>query len=200
MRGSKYVQSDATDAIGNAVSLLKREIPVLFSGTPCQINGLLAALGNTKSDKLLTVDFVCHGVPSPGVFASYLVELEKKHGSRVLAYTFRDKRLDGRTFPPSRRLKTGRNTRVRRRQNPIYTVFCKICICDRPAIRAVSFAVSVTRRISRWLICGERRRFAPNGMTIRAFPLSWLIRRRADRRLNRAECSSTRFQSGISRE
>ena len=77
MRGSKYVQSDATDAIGNAVSLLKREIPVLFSGTPCQINGLLAALGNTKSDKLLTVDFVCHGVPSPGVFASYLVELEK---------------------------------------------------------------------------------------------------------------------------
>lgn len=39
MRGSKYVQSDATDAIGNAVSLLKREIPVLFSGTPCQING-----------------------------------------------------------------------------------------------------------------------------------------------------------------
>ena len=98
MRGSKYVQSDATDAIGNAVSLLKREIPVLFSGTPCQINGLLAALGNTKSDKLLTVDFVCHGVPSPGVFASYLVELEKKHGSRVSAYTFRDKRLGWKNF------------------------------------------------------------------------------------------------------
>ena len=71
---------------------------MLFSGTPCQINGLLAALGNTKSDKLLTVDFVCHGVPSPGVFASYLVELEKKHGSRVSAYTFRDKRLGWKNF------------------------------------------------------------------------------------------------------
>lgn len=59
---------------------------------------LLAALGSTKSDKLLTVDFVCHGVPSPGVFASYLVELEKKHGSRVLAYTFRDKRLGWKNF------------------------------------------------------------------------------------------------------
>ena len=200
MRGSKYVQSDATDAIGNAVSLLKREIPVLFSGTPCQINGLLAALGNTKSDKLLTVDFVCHGVPSPGVFASYLVELEKSTEAAFWPIHSAINGWDGRTFPPSRHLKTGRNTRVRRRQNPIYTVFCKICICDRPAIRAVSFAVSVTRRISRWLICGERRRFAPNGMTIRAFPLSWLIRRRADRRLNRAECSSTRFQSGISRE
>ena len=50
MRGSKYVQSDATDAIGNAVSLLKRDIPVLFSGTPCQISGLMAALGGTKTE------------------------------------------------------------------------------------------------------------------------------------------------------
>lgn len=98
MRGSKYVQSDAADAIGNAVSLLKREIPVLFSGTPCQVNGLLAALGGTKTDKLLTVDFVCHGVPSPGVFASYLKELEKKQGSRVAAYAFRDKRLGWKNF------------------------------------------------------------------------------------------------------
>lgn len=98
MRGSKYVQSDAAEAIGNAVSLLKREIPVLFSGTPCQINGLLAALGNVKTDKLLTVDFVCHGVPSPGVFASYLAELEQKQGSRVVGYAFRDKRLGWKNF------------------------------------------------------------------------------------------------------
>lgn len=98
MRGSKYVQSDAADAIGNAVSLLKREIPVLFSGTPCQINGLMAALGKTKADKLLTVDFVCHGVPSPGVFASYLAELERRQGSRVRAYAFRDKRLGWKNF------------------------------------------------------------------------------------------------------
>ena len=33
-----------------------------------------------------------------GVFASYLVELEKKHGSRVSAYTFRDKRLGWKNF------------------------------------------------------------------------------------------------------
>lgn len=98
MRGSKYVQSDATDAIQNAVSLLRRDIPVLFSGAPCQINGLLAALGNQKTDKLLTVDFVCHGVPSPGVFASYIKELEKEHGCRVTGYTFRDKRLGWKNF------------------------------------------------------------------------------------------------------
>ncbi|MBQ7885674.1 MAG: Coenzyme F420 hydrogenase/dehydrogenase, beta subunit C-terminal domain, partial [Clostridia bacterium] len=34
----------------------------------------------------------------PGVFASYLRELEQKHGKRVTAYTFRDKRLGWKNF------------------------------------------------------------------------------------------------------
>ena len=92
MRGSKYVQSDASEAIAHAAALLERGIPVLFSGTPCQISGLKARVGKKESDLLLTVDFICHGVPSPGVFASYLRELEAKHGQRVVHYAFRDKR------------------------------------------------------------------------------------------------------------
>ena len=98
MRGSKYVQSDATEAISHAAALLERGVPVLFSGAPCQVSGLLALVGDKYGDLLLTVDFVCHGVPSPGVFASYLRELEKKRGSRVTAYTFRDKRLGWKDF------------------------------------------------------------------------------------------------------
>ena len=98
MRGSKYVQSDAADAVANAKSLLERGIPVLFSGTPCQIAGVKAAIGKKHADLLLTVDFVCHGVPSPGVFASYLKELEHKHGKRVTGYSFRDKRLGWKDF------------------------------------------------------------------------------------------------------
>ena len=98
MRGSKYVQSDASDAIAHAAALLERGIPVLFSGTPCQISGLRARLGKKESDLLLTVDFVCHGVPSPGVFASYLRELEAKHGQRVVHYAFRDKRRGWKDF------------------------------------------------------------------------------------------------------
>lgn len=98
MRGSKYVQSDAADAIANAASLLERGIPVLFSGTPCQIAGLKARVGKKYDELLMTVDFVCHGVPSPGVFASYLRELESKYGKRVTAYTFRDKRLGWANF------------------------------------------------------------------------------------------------------
>ena len=104
MRGSKYVQSDAADAIGNAVSLLKRDIPVLFSGTPCQISGLMAALGGTKTDKLLTVDFVCHGVP-----VTYLrTSISKPYvAMRYASAPIRSaiSALAGRIFPSSRHLK-----------------------------------------------------------------------------------------------
>ena len=98
MRGSKYVQSDAADAIDNAASLLEKRIPVLFSGTPCQVAGMKARANGKYDDLLLTVDFVCHGVPSPGVFASYIQKLEEKHGKRVTGYTFRDKRLGWKDF------------------------------------------------------------------------------------------------------
>ena len=98
MRGSKYVQSDAADAIGNAAALLAKDIPVLFSGTPCQIAGLLARINTKQREKLLAVDFVCHGVPSPGVFASYIKWLEEKHGKRVVRYHFRDKRNGWKDF------------------------------------------------------------------------------------------------------
>ncbi len=98
MRGSKYVQSDASEAIAQAAELLERGERVLFSGTPCQIDGLLARVGTDWGDRLLTVDFVCHGVPSPGVFASYLRAMEEEQGSAVTAYAFRDKRRGWKDF------------------------------------------------------------------------------------------------------
>ena len=98
MRGSKYVQSDSAEAISHAAQLLERGIPVLFSGTPCQVDGLLARVPPKNRDRLLTVDFTCHGVPSPGVFASYLRELEMRRGKRVVRYAFRDKRYGWKNF------------------------------------------------------------------------------------------------------
>ena len=98
MRGSKYVQSDAAEAIGHAAELVRKEVPVLFSGTPCQVAGLYALLGEKKLENLTTVDFVCHGVPSPSVFRSYLEELQSSHGSPIVSYSFRDKRRGWRDF------------------------------------------------------------------------------------------------------
>jgi coenzyme F420-reducing hydrogenase beta subunit len=73
-RGSKYVQSNINDNFIKAEQFLQSGRIVLFSGTPCQIAGLRLFL-QKEYENLLTVDFVCHGVPSPKVWRMYLQEL-----------------------------------------------------------------------------------------------------------------------------
>jgi len=70
-RGSKYVQSDINSSYIKAEQFLKRGRKVLFSGTPCQIAALNLFL-RKPYDGLTTVDVVCHGVPSPGLWKDYL--------------------------------------------------------------------------------------------------------------------------------
>lgn len=73
-RGSKYVQSRIGNTFNQAEQFLKQGRKVLFSGTPCQIAGLKLFL-HKEYENLLIVDFICHGVPSPGVWKKYLEEL-----------------------------------------------------------------------------------------------------------------------------
>lgn len=70
-RGSKYVQSDIGNNFKKAEAFLHVGRKVLFSGTPCQIAGLKKFL-RRDYDALLTVEVVCHGVPSPMVWRDYL--------------------------------------------------------------------------------------------------------------------------------
>lgn len=72
-RSSKYVQSRIEDNYLKAEKFLKEKRKVLFSGTPCQIAGLKKFL-RKEYDNLLTVDFICHGVPSTKVWRMYLDE------------------------------------------------------------------------------------------------------------------------------
>lgn len=87
-RGSKYIQSYIGDSFQKVERFLKEGRQVLFSGTPCQIKALKKFLMKDY-DNLLTVDVICHGVPSPGVFRDYIKLLGKK--SKVVEYNFRDK-------------------------------------------------------------------------------------------------------------
>ena len=81
-RGSKYVQSTIGNTYCEAREFLKQGRKVLFSGTPCQIAGLRKFL-RKEYENLLTVDVVCHGVPSPLVWREYLEETrEKRHAER----------------------------------------------------------------------------------------------------------------------
>ena len=72
--GSKYVQARIENAYKNAKRFLIEGRKVLFSGTPCQVAGLKQFL-RKEYDNLLTVDFICHGTPSPRVWGMYLDEV-----------------------------------------------------------------------------------------------------------------------------
>lgn len=72
-RGSKYVQSNVGNSFSQVKIFLDAGREVLFSGTPCQVSGLKYYLRKPYPN-LLTVDLVCHGVPSPEVWRKYLQE------------------------------------------------------------------------------------------------------------------------------
>jgi coenzyme F420-reducing hydrogenase beta subunit len=90
--GSKYVQSDMRGCMPAVAEDLRSGAPVLFSGTPCQVAGLRSLLSVTGvKGSLITVEIICHGVPSPGLWRDHLRILSEREGTPVLDYRFRDK-------------------------------------------------------------------------------------------------------------
>ena len=63
LQGSKYLQSNTSGIYKQVKTLLNKGALVLFSGTGCQVAGLLSFL-RKKYDNLYTIDLVCAGVPS----------------------------------------------------------------------------------------------------------------------------------------
>lgn len=90
-RNSKYVQSEIGDSYIRVKEFLEKGRLVLFSGTPCQTEGLLGYLRGKRYDNLLLQDIVCHGIPSPSLFRSYLDLQKNKIGGQFKNVLFRDK-------------------------------------------------------------------------------------------------------------
>ena len=88
IKKTKYVQSTIGEAYSQVEKTLKKGKTILFSGTPCQVAGLKLFLGKDY-DNLVCIDLICHGVPSPEVFARYLSEKGKNH--KIIAMSFRNK-------------------------------------------------------------------------------------------------------------
>lgn len=100
MRGSKYLQANANGVYAHVRETLRLNRPVLFTGTPCQVRALRLFLAKEASSPLLyCVDIVCHGVPSPMVWAHYLDCLRQENN--VTAVSFRDKTLGWKDFSMS---------------------------------------------------------------------------------------------------
>lgn len=88
--GSKYVQSNTLNTFLLAKKDLENNKIVLYTGTSCQIGGLKEFL-NKGYKNLITIDLICHGVPSPKLFQNYIGWLEKSNKSKVKNINFRNK-------------------------------------------------------------------------------------------------------------
>lgn len=88
---SKYVQSDIGNTFRQVKSDLDNGKKVLFAGAPCQVAGLKSYLQKDYLN-LLSVDFICHGVPSPLVWQRYIIAMEKKLNNKITEISFRDKK------------------------------------------------------------------------------------------------------------
>lgn len=96
MQGSKYSQSYLGNCFDEIKTRLNEKKKVLFVGNPCQVLGLKCFLKKNYED-LYLVDFVCHSIPSPIIFAEYIKLLEKEFG-KLQNFEFRNKKYGWKNY------------------------------------------------------------------------------------------------------
>lgn len=128
LRGSKYIQSNIGSIYHDVLKDLKQNTPVLFSGTPCQIGGLVSFLGK-KYANLLLVDVICHGVPSSSVFKNYIKWQESRYKGKAEGVFFRDKTTGWKNYSMSINFDTGQKTSAKFQKDPFMQTFLMdICL------------------------------------------------------------------------
>lgn len=100
---SKYVQSSVPVEVYRGVrEALGRGRRVLFSGTACQVAGMRGNLGSlARSDLLLTVDVICHGVPAPALWSRWAEHREAAAGAPLREVNMRSKTTGWSSFSAS---------------------------------------------------------------------------------------------------
>ena len=118
---SKYVQSNLYNTFLEIKEDLKKNQKVMFVGTPCHTAGLLSFLETAKIDNnnLVTVDIVCHGVPSQKVWKTSINWLQNKF-KNINDYKFRDKQYGWRSSNTTFLLKNKKH-----KENSFNTLFYK---------------------------------------------------------------------------
>ena len=139
-RGSKYVQSNLNDVYSQVKKDLKDDRIVLFTGTGCQAAGLKRYLmkSNVNVEKLLLVDFICHGTPSPLVFKDFITYLEKNNKTKVVQYKFRSK-IMGWGHTEEAIFLDGRND-YKSTRSQLYKQLFYANLCIRPSCHACRYA------------------------------------------------------------
>ena len=93
-RGSKYLQSIVGETYSKLKDFLIEGRKVMYTGTPCQIEGLKSYLGK-EYENLFTQDIICHGVPSPKVHERYLKYLRDKYKTKNIKNIIHRTKING---------------------------------------------------------------------------------------------------------
>lgn len=141
MRGSKYVQSDMSSGIYHAIAnALARGEKVLFTGTPCQCQGLKQFLKarHQSCETLYLADLVCHGAASPKIWASLLERIERKYG-KIEQILFRAK--DHGVSEHRLKIVTDKGdvTERAKKEEAFYTLYSSLCMM-RPSCYQCPFS------------------------------------------------------------
>ncbi|MBQ8514237.1 MAG: Coenzyme F420 hydrogenase/dehydrogenase, beta subunit C-terminal domain [Ruminococcus sp.] len=137
-RNSKYVQSDTKNTFREAEAHLKAGRMVCYSGTPCQIEGLRQYL-RKDYENLITVDVVCHAVPSPLIWEKYLEMQRERLGDGFTNVLFRDKHYGYKYSTMTIKGQDGKNVyNYGIDTDPMLRAFFSD-ICDRPSCYECAF-------------------------------------------------------------
>lgn len=131
LKKSKYVQSRMGAAFSEVDEYLMRGRLVLFSGTPCQVAGLLHFLGE-KPKKLICLDLICREASSPRIWEEYKEEIERKYRSKIQWISFRDKRLGWTNFSLTLKFRNGKVYSKSLYRDPYMQAFLRD-LSNRPA-------------------------------------------------------------------
>ena len=132
LRQSKYSQSQTCGIYKEVKRLLMAGEKVLICGTPCQMAALRRFL-NKDYENLIIVDFICKSITSPKFYAKYLDYWERKVGSQLVSFKFKDKELGWRSLVKRFDFKNGKTMYSRAQDNDLYSMAYHGNIVSRPS-------------------------------------------------------------------
>lgn len=132
LRQSKYSQSHTEGIFQEVKKLLVAGEKVLICGTPCQMAGLRRFL-RKDYENLIIVDFICKSITSPKFYSKYLDYWERKAGSKLVAFKFKDKELGWRELVKRFDFKNGKTLYSRAQDNDLYSSAYHHNIVSRPS-------------------------------------------------------------------
>lgn len=127
-RKSRYIESNTNHIFPIIRKQLRSGRLVLFCGTPCQVASVNSFFHGNEKKNLITINFICHGVPSNKHFHQWL-HAKYPHVGELENIDFRYKNKEEgwgwHDMCLSIKEKSGRNTRIPYTESSFYLSFCE---------------------------------------------------------------------------